>query len=417
MRHRVRILYCCPFSGYSGHHPHAATIEPEILAKDGVDVALVTFCGITGNPKLTVPHYKVLANDWTFLRWIRKSTIPRWFLMLIETILTIGKAMKICRKLDYDIIYLRDGEPFLFVSFLLSTPFHNHKWVISLTGANLFTPRPSAFRFLENPFIYFYTTALRIVSGRVWRPLYRWSLNRNRFMLVTQNEEAKRAYNEHQNGVFTDSVKCVPLGTSNITTPIPRNETRVKQGLPPDMLVLLSFGAPHSGKDIRTVIEAIAHTPGVFVVHAGTQSFSLGSNPENLTKEYKLSDRTKIFNCYIKEEEKPMLFSAVDALVLSYTRVFKSTSSMLWEAAKYHLPVISSNANLLGAMVKEYNLGLLFEAENVESLVHAIKRFKNLRPEEFESMESGRQRFFEDYSSEKWAKDTLEVCEQLMETK
>ena len=409
----MKILYVCPFAHYSGHHPYAAATEPSVLVGAGTDVTLVTFCGITNDPHISVPHYTVISSNWLILRWIRKNVILRWFQMLAETALTIGKAMMLYHRYEYDIIYLRDGEPYLFMSFLLNIPFRNFGWLISLTSSNLFVPTPHMFKFRKNPYIYFYTAALRIVNGKIWRPLYRWCLNRNTIMLVTQNEEARDGYSAYQDNVFDSRVACIPLGTSNSITPISRSEARVRLGLPQDTLVLLSFGAPHSGKDMRTVVEAVIQVPEVFIVHAGTQAFSLGSNPKDLTEEYGLNRRTKIFNYYIKEEEKPPFFYAADTLILSYTKVFKSTSSMLWEATKYHLPVISSDANLLGKMVKEYDLGLLFEAENVESLANAIKHFGVLEPEEFELMEMGRQRFLKDYSSEKWAKDTLEVCEQL----
>jgi len=253
------------------------------------------------------------------------------------------------------------------------------------------------------------------VSGRIWRPLYQRSLNRNKFMFVVQNEEARESYSVHQGSVFAGKVVCVPLGTTNSVAFIPKNEARVKLGLPQRALILLSFGAPHSGKDVETVIKAMTRVPEVFMVHAGTQAFSLGSNPKRLTKRYELDDRTAIFDYYVTEEEKSLFFCAADALVLSYAKIFKSTSSMLWEATKYHLPVVSSNANMLGKMVKEYNLGLLFEAENVESLADAIRRFEALRPEEIELMETGRRRFVTDYSSARWIENTLELCKAVTE--
>ncbi len=411
----MKILYVCPFAHYSGHHPHATTVEPKILTESGIDVAVVTFCGITNDPQTSIPHYTVISNNWSVLRWLRKNVILRWFLMLGETASTICKAMWLCRRLKYDIIYLRDGEPYLFMSFLLNIPFRNFRWLISLTSSNLFVPSPRMFKFYKNPYIYLYTLALRVVNGRMWKSLYQWGLHRNKHTFVTQNKEASRGYNTYQNGIFGGKVVCIPLGTTNSAVPISKSEARAKLGLPQGVLVLLSFGAPHSGKDIGTVIKAVAYIPEVFLVHAGTQAFSLGSNPKGLTKEYNLNCRTKIFNYYIKEEEKPPFFYAADGLILSYTKVFKSTSSMLWEATRYHLPVISSDANLLGTTVIKYNLGLLFEAENAESLIGAMQHFKVLKPEELKLMEQGRQRFLEDYSSTKWTDNTLNVCRRLVE--
>ena len=414
MNKPLKVIYACPFAHYSGHHPHASTVEPEILAKAGVDVSLVTFCGITNDPKLSIPHHQAIPNNWLVLQWVRHSTIPRWFLMVGETVATLVKAMRLYRRLKCDAIYLRDGEPFLFIAHLLSVPFRGYRWIVSLTGVNLFVPKPSMFKFRENPFIYFYTLALYVVSGAMWRPLYQLSMLRNKFVFITQNEEAREGYEAHQGGVFAGKVRCIPLGISNSPSIVSKAYARGKLGLPQDKTILLSFGAPHSGKNIEIVVKAVKEVPSVFIVHTGTQAFSLGSNPKRLTEEYGLGDRTAIFDYYVKEEEKPLFFAAADVLILSYTKVFKSTSSMLWETAKYKLPVISSDANTLGEMVWEYNLGLLFEAENTDSLVDAIRRFEALRSAELKTIRAGGERFVGDYSYSKWFEGLVKVFEEII---
>jgi len=405
----------CPFAHYSGHHPYAATVETKTLADAGVDVILVTFCGVANNPEVEMPHYFVFNNS-RFFRFIRKGTISRWFLMLFETVSTLIKAILLYRKLHYDVIYLRDGEPFLFVPHLLSIPSRSYRWVVSLTGANLFAPKPSMFKFSENPFIYFYAVALFVVSGRVWYPLYKLSLARNRFMFVTQNDEAQKGYSEFFGGVFAGHVLCVPLGVGKNTIAVSKAEARDRLGLPLDKMVLLLFGAPHSGKDIKTVVRAVKQVPEAFLVQAGTQAFSLGSSPKKLVEVYGLSDRGAIFDYFIgpNDENRPYFFASADALVLSYTKVFKSTSSMLWEAAKYRLPVISSNANTLGELVRQYNLGLLFKAEDFVSLVDAIKRFRVISPTGIEKMKVGCERFITDFSYERWAERTIEVLQEVV---
>ncbi len=410
----MKILYVCPFSHYSGHHPYAAATEPEMLAKAGIEVALVTFCGVTNKPETAVHQYQVIHDDWHLLQWLRRNTLCRWLLMVAETMLTLTKALSLYRKLGYDVIYLRDGEPFLPISHILSVLFSGRRWVVSLTGANLFIPRPSMLRLRKNPFIYLYVAAQRLMNSRFWRLVYKVSLRRSKFMFTVQNKEAKRGYNSYQKGIFAGRVTCIPLGTFNGYTPLSKSVSREKLGLPQDRLILLSFGAPNSGKDIRTVVSALRYVPETFLVHAGTQAFSLGPDPKGITKEHSVEDRTAIFNYYIREDEKPLFFSSADALILSYTKIFKSTSSMLWEATKYRLPVISSNANTLGEMVKKYNLGLLFESEDPLSLAGAIRQFKVLKPSEIELMEEGRRRFIDDYSIKKWIEKHINVFEEVI---
>ena len=87
---------------------------------------------------------------------------------------------------------------------------------------------------------------------------------------------------------------------------------------------------------------------------------------------------------------------------------------MLWEAAGYNLPVISSDANTLGEIVKEYNLGLLFEAENSDSLVSSIQQFISISNEEIDNIKIGCERFINDYSYKTWANNCIEVFRELI---
>ncbi len=128
-KRRLKVLYVCPFAHYSGHPPWAATYEPDALARAGGEVNLLTFCGITGEIKVKVPHLTVMSQA-RFTRPIQRVTrlfLARWTLstlpiMFLENFLTLAVAIRLKRKLKYDIIHLRDGEPFLFTPLLLSLP-------------------------------------------------------------------------------------------------------------------------------------------------------------------------------------------------------------------------------------------------------------------------------------------------------
>ena len=188
----MKILYVCPFAHYSGHHPYVATVEPGMLAETKADVALVTFCGITNNPEIPVKHCTV-TKDNKFYRKIRSKTIPRWFLMLIETTRTLVKAIQIYKKENYDVIYVRDGEPFLFMMHILSFFYFNCNWAISLTGAMIYTPKLSKFKLRGNgnPFTYIYILVMHMLRGNIWWPLYKLSSLTGKFVYMTQNNEAK----------------------------------------------------------------------------------------------------------------------------------------------------------------------------------------------------------------------------------
>lgn len=416
----IKVLYICPFAHYSGHHPHVATIEPERLARSGLDVTLLTFAGIINNTQVKVKHIKVLSPDkhpiiHSTLRFIRQRTLPRWVLMFFETAITLSKAARIKQKGGYDILHLRDGEPFLFLPHLASLPYRNHKWAISLTAAIVFSPKLRASDFIYRPFVCLYSIALDTwINNKLWKPLYKLSLKRNQFIFMPQNKTAVEAYSRYMGGVFSEHTVCIEYGIDSNNDAPSKEESRKHLGIPLNTFVLLSFGAPHSGKDTKTIFGAVQLCPDAFLIHGGTHTFSLGSNPVKLTQKYRLKERVKVFNYYIPEDEKPYFFGAADVSILSYTRAFASTSSMVWESAKYCLPVISSNANILGEDVTKYRLGLLFEAENVQSLARTIKLFMGLPDDTIGKFKENCTKFVNDHPDTKWANECAVAYRRLL---
>lgn len=408
----MKILYCCPFAHYSGHPPWATENEPEALARAGVDIKLLTFCGIMNGHKAKVPEEKV-ANDNVLLKWLRKYTITRWPVQLMETILTTDKAIDICFN-ENRVLHLRDGEPFFFVLQLLGLGItKKQRWLISLMGSNLFAPYVSNLTFKSNPSLWLYSQILRFINSKVWKPLYWINKHFHTISYITQNNAVTKAYLDRM-PYMVNNVTTLPMGSTNSTKPVPKAEARSKLNLPQDKVILLSFGAPHPGKDLGVVFEVAKMFNSAAIVCAGTQVFSLGSNPSALAKKYNIEDRTFVFDYYIPEEDKVLFFSAADACILSYTPEFSCTASMLWESCKFRLPVIASDIGQLGELVNGYNLGLTFNAGHRHSLMASVSRLMDLV--EYNLLEGLREncdKFNRDHSIDKWAEGCKEIYSKL----
>jgi glycosyltransferase involved in cell wall biosynthesis len=106
---------------------------------------------------------------------------------------------------------------------------------------------------------------------------------------------------------------------------------------------------------------------------------------------------------YIPEDEKPYYFFAADAMILSYKRHFLSTSSLLWETCRFETPVISSDNGQLVKLVENYNVGLLFKAQDPDSLRKAIIHFLSLKSEEIKVLKDNCSHFAAEFSMDKWA--------------
>lgn len=77
---------------------------------------------------------------------------------------------------------------------------------------------------------------------------------------------------------------------------------------------------------------------------------------------------------YVSEEEAANLFTASDAVLLTYDRTFRSASGVLNVAARYRRPVIaSSGAGSLRSVVQRYGLGVWVEPDDADALASGFK--------------------------------------------
>jgi len=417
---QVKVLYICPFAHYSGHPPAAAINEPEALRQAGAEVKLVTFCGIIDDTKARVPEVTIVPRRFKkvhrVFRVIRKWTLSRWVLMFSETISTLIKALAIKRREGYDVIYLRDGEPFLFMSHIVSLPFRGVNWIVSLTAANIYMPKPPPIEFRNLPLLVYSVVMNFVINNRLWRPLYRLSLKRNNFRFVTQNELAKEDYSNYLGGIFGDRVQCLPIGVASMNRNIltSKEEARRILGLPQHKPLFLSFGAPHSGKDLDVIYRVFHGMRDVHLVQAGKQAFSLGVSPALLLARYNMEGRVIVKDYYITEEDKPYYFAAADAVIISYTKQFLSTASLLWEACRFGTPAIASDNGQQKELMEAFQPGLLFTAQDADSLRETIQRFLSLKPEEIQVFKDNCRRFANEFSLERWAQRCLEIYDKMM---
>jgi glycosyltransferase involved in cell wall biosynthesis len=421
---RLKVLYVCPFAHYTGHFSWAAIHETQALVQAGIDVKLLTFCGVTDEAEVKVPqliarsHTKLGAPIYHLANFFRRWGSTLWFSMFLETLLTLAVAVRLKQKLGYDIIHLRDGEPFLFLPHLLSLRRRDYYWIISVTGSNLvaLATQPSLFSALRKSFrLFLYTIYIRILTTDLWRPVYRRSLAKNHFIFLVQNETTKQGFESYARGVLSGRVFYLSLGVNEIDEVISKEDARRYFGLPQDQPVFLSFGFLHAGKDVETIFRALKDIPDAFLLHGGDEGTV--AEPLKLAKlatRYAMQDRTTIRDCYIPEEEKPYYFFAADAVILSYIRQFLSTTSLLWQACRFGTPVIASDNGQLGEMVETYNVGLLFKAQDADSLARAIVRFTTLKPGELKLLKNNCGRFAHEFSLENWAQKCLEIYDKLL---
>jgi glycosyltransferase involved in cell wall biosynthesis len=381
--------------------------ESAALAEAGAEVLLCTFQGIlTGEPCQGVAHETVTARRGTFpvraLVWLfshQRNTRP--LALLMETLATVVLAVRLKRSLGFDLIYLRDGDPFIFVPHLMGAFIRGDRWAVSLVGDWF------AYRLLN-----------RFVSFPLWKPLYRLALSKNRFLYFCQNLAMRRYYQAFLGGVFGEKVREHHLWVDGAPdAEVSPEDAKRLLGLPNEKPVLLHFGALHAGKDFKTVLLAVEHLPHVLVVHAGAlmPSNLTGMDSATLASNHVSEQRLVIRHAYIAEKEKGLYFRAADAVLLSYKRSFLQASSVLWEAIRFGTPVIASDNGELRELVERFRIGIVFRAQDSDSLRNAIVRFLDLSIEEREALKRHCQNLREEYSLRNWARRHLHLVWSLCE--
>jgi glycosyltransferase involved in cell wall biosynthesis len=208
-------------------------------------------------------------------------------------------------------------------------------------------------------------------------------------------------------GILSGRVHIIPGGVEKAAEHIRQDEARRILDLPLHKTIFLHFGAVHTGKDIDTVISGFRGIPDGLLVQAGkaVPGVDLSHSVELLG----LQDRVVVRDEYVPEAEKQMYFAAADAIVLSYRRDFWQAASMLWQAARFNLPVIASDVGDLGELTRKYGLGFVFRAGSEDSLVKAISDFMCLNSIERGALARNCDNFCDDFSVESWAQRCINI--------
>ena len=381
-----KILYVCPLAHHGGHRPSAILTETMALTSAGFAVTVLTFNGFPQDGKrLRLQQITVLSQGRfsTFLLYFIK-VLSYWSLTknivpLLEQFSTLLRAVFLRKKIQYDAIHLRDGDPFVFLVLFLNFFLKEYSWVIHMT----FDPR---------------NVMGKLDYSSLWQPIYRRSLLRNRLIFFCENEAIKNEYERVMAGLFRKKIIYFPLPTQYIGNICTKEEARHLLRLPANKTLFLCFGSLHSGKDLKVVTSACQDLPDVYIIVAGKTS-------TDAIDELKSTNNNLIIrNCYVPEQEKPLYYAAADANIISYHKSFleRRSGAMLWDACKFAAPVIASDGGQIGELVKSFQIGLTFEPENAISLRNAVVHYINLKQEDINIFKENCEKFCDSFSTESW---------------
>jgi glycosyltransferase involved in cell wall biosynthesis len=163
-----------------------------------------------------------------------------------------------------------------------------------------------------------------------------------------------------------------------------REETRSHLNLPLDAKVMLAFGQIRDSKNLDLVIRAIVNFPNLYLIVAGKEQSSsqqLVALYQNLARTLGVADRCRWEIRFIPDTEIANLFEAADITLLTYSKTFRSASSVLNTAASYRKPCIASaGEGPLRSVVQKYELGIWVAPDEVDAIMNGIKKWLETPP-------------------------------------
>ncbi|MGA9453417.1 MAG: glycosyltransferase family 4 protein [Verrucomicrobiia bacterium] len=177
-----------------------------------------------------------------------------------------------------------------------------------------------------------------------------------------------------------------------------RATARQHLNLPENKCVFLFYGGGYRRKGLHLAVRALLALPmdaPAFLLCAGRQN-PTGETARGL-EQLARQNRARLVNRYVSMAEEKEVFAASDVVLLPYLNHY-GASGVLSRAVAAGKPVIVSNEQLLGRLVREHGLGLLFPSGNLPALSECIRQAIQFSPEVIGRFATAARAYAERYS-------------------
>ncbi|PWL30933.1 glycosyltransferase family 4 protein [uncultured Roseivirga sp.] len=232
-------------------------------------------------------------------------------------------------------------------------------------------------KLLKRTYLGFHSSDFEWISGRsITVNLYKWILKIPLHLLVKKSGGATthghflKQRLEVNLRLRNNKVHVIPYGSDFINLDNHDRELhREKYGVPPSKVLLL-FGVLREDKGIKEVLQHFSSVSDkAHLLIAGADGDVTGAEVQKWVDYNDLSSRITLVNRYFTDSEMEEIFSFADFVVIPYKKYHIAFSGPLSLAVQYSRPVIASDIGEIGAFVKKYNIGHLFECEDWVSFV------------------------------------------------
>jgi D-inositol-3-phosphate glycosyltransferase len=170
--------------------------------------------------------------------------------------------------------------------------------------------------------------------------------------------------------IYACDLEYSTLGSNQIDVSVARK----RLNLPLDKKIILFFGQIKTVKGLEVLLNALAiackKNNNLLLVVAGKVWKDDFSVYEKIITKHKLHDNVSLRIGFVDNEDVPLYFNAVDAIVLPYRKIYNS--GVLIRAMSYATPIIASDFGPFKEFIKHNKNGLLFRTGDSEDLAKKI---------------------------------------------
>ena len=171
--------------------------------------------------------------------------------------------------------------------------------------------------------------------------------------------------------------------------------------------VLLVFGTIDARKNLINIIDALRLLPNevkksVHLLIIGKFDESIRNEYLNYISSYKHELNIMFNDTFISDEERDVLFTYCDIVLMPYTN-FYSSSGVLGYAIKHQKSIVASDKGLVGKIVEENSLGIAVDPLKPEEIKTAIFQLIN----NFESYQYESALYLREHSPANFSKTLL----------
>lgn len=160
----------------------------------------------------------------------------------------------------------------------------------------------------------------------------------------------------------------------NLCSAMNQATARAKLGIPHDGVpLILSLGGTRYFKGLDLLLTALKRVQAPF--------YLLVAGKEDSFTEAYIREETKTYHnqvflrmAFLSEEEVDCCLQAADIVCLPYRKQFDGASGPLGEGAYRGKMIVGPAHGSIGQTIREYHLGLTFEAENIANLAETLEQ-------------------------------------------